>query len=83
MNANEQDRREAAIGTATGAFPGETASVAGAYEQLNVFGRSTGIRVNVGHGHLVPAAPRVHYRMLSEEDADSTLTAILPRSSVL
>jgi hypothetical protein len=40
--------------------PGEPASVAGTYEQLNIFGRPTGIRVDVVHGHLLPAAPLGH-----------------------
>lgn len=48
--------------------PGETAPAAGTYEQLNIFGRPTGIRVNVAHGHPLPPAPRGHSWMLFEED---------------
>jgi hypothetical protein len=34
--------------------------VAGTYEELNIFGRPTGIRVNVEHGHPLPSAPVGH-----------------------
>jgi hypothetical protein len=47
--------------------PGETAPVAGTYEQLNIFGRPTGIRVSVAHGHPLPAAPVGHNWSLAEE----------------
>ena len=48
--------------------PGETAPAAGTYEQLNIFGRPTGIRVNVAHGHPLPSAPVGHNWTLAEED---------------
>ena len=38
--------------------PGEPAPAAGTYEQLNIFGRPIGIRVNVTHGHPLPPAPQ-------------------------
>ena len=48
--------------------PGETAPAAGTYEQLNIFGRPTGIWVNVAHGHPLPSAPLGHNWTLAEED---------------
>jgi hypothetical protein len=48
--------------------PGEAAPVAGTYEQLNIFGRPTGIRVNVRHGHPLPSAPLGHNWTLAEDD---------------
>ena len=48
--------------------PGETAPAAGTYEQLNIFGRPTGIRVNVAHGHPLPSAPLGHNWTLAEDD---------------
>jgi hypothetical protein len=48
---------------------GETAPVAGTYEQVNIFGRSTGIRVNVAHGHPLPSAPLGYNWTLAEDDA--------------
>jgi hypothetical protein len=48
--------------------PGEPAPVAGTYEQLNMFGRPTGIRVNMTHGHPLPPAPLGHNWTLVEED---------------
>ena len=48
--------------------PGETAPVAGTYEQLNIFGRPTGVRVSVAHGHALAAAPVGHNWSLAEED---------------
>jgi hypothetical protein len=41
---------------------------AGTYEQLNIFGRPTGIRVNVEHGHPPPSAPLGHNRTLADDD---------------
>jgi hypothetical protein len=49
--------------------PGEAAPAAGTYEQLNIFGRPTGIRVNVVHGHPLPPAPLGHNWTLAEENA--------------
>jgi hypothetical protein len=48
---------------------GETAPAAGTYEQLNIFGRPTGIRVSVAHGHPLPAAPQGHNWALAEENS--------------
>jgi hypothetical protein len=41
---------------------------AGTYEQLNIFGRPTGIRINVEHGHPLPSAPLVHSWTLADDD---------------
>jgi hypothetical protein len=49
--------------------PGEAAPAAGVYEQLNIFGRPTGIRVAVAHKHSLPGAPHGHTWTLVEEDA--------------
>jgi azurin len=46
--------------------PGEAAPIAGTYEQLNVFGRPTGVRINVTHCHPLPAAPVGHNWALTE-----------------
>jgi hypothetical protein len=48
--------------------PGEAAPAAGIYEQLNIFGRPTGIRVNVGHGHPLPSAPVGHTWTLADDN---------------
>jgi hypothetical protein len=37
--------------------PGDAAPATGIYEQLTVMGSSTGIRVDVAHGHPMPSAP--------------------------
>jgi hypothetical protein len=50
-------------------WPGELAPAAGTYEQLNIFGRPTGIRVNVQHGHPLPPAPMGHNWTPADEDA--------------
>ena len=52
--------------------PGETAPVAGTYEQLNTFGRPTGARVRVVHGHPLPAAPLAHNWAPADEDRAET-----------
>jgi hypothetical protein len=36
--------------------PGEPAPAEGEYEMLNIFGSSTGIRVNLMHGHPIPGS---------------------------
>jgi hypothetical protein len=38
--------------------PGMQAPAAGVYEQRNVLGSFTGVRVTVGQGDVLPAAPR-------------------------
>jgi hypothetical protein len=38
--------------------PGEAAPAAGTYEQRNVLGSATGVRVTVAKGKTLPAAPR-------------------------
>jgi hypothetical protein len=48
--------------------PGDAAPAAGIYEQLNIFGRPTGIRINVEHGHPLPSAPLVHSWTLADDD---------------
>jgi hypothetical protein len=49
--------------------PGEAAPAAGVYEQLNIFGRPTGIRITVAHKHSLPGAPHGHTWAVIEEDA--------------
>jgi hypothetical protein len=48
--------------------PGEPAPAAGTSEQLNIFGRPTGIRINVAHGHPLPAAAQGHSWTLAKDD---------------
>jgi hypothetical protein len=50
--------------------PGEPAPVAATYEQLNIFGRPTGVRVDVAQGEPFPDAPRWHTWRLVKGDAD-------------
>ena len=50
--------------------PGSPAPLSGRYEQLNVFGTSTGIRVNVRAGETLPVTPRGHCWVLVEEDSE-------------
>jgi hypothetical protein len=51
--------------------PGEPAPFAGTYEQANIFGRPNGIRIDVYHGHSLPAAPIGHtWRLVEEEDEE-------------
>jgi hypothetical protein len=50
--------------------PGEPAPSAGTYEQLNVFGRSNGIRVDMNHGHPFPQAPVGHTSRSVEGDRE-------------
>jgi hypothetical protein len=38
--------------------PGTAVPDAGTYEQLNIFGHPTGIRIVVADAHLLPPAPR-------------------------
>ena len=47
--------------------PGMRAPAAGVYEQLNVLGSPTGIRINVAHGEALPAAPRGFTWIMVEE----------------
>jgi hypothetical protein len=47
--------------------PGDAAPAAGVYEQLNIMGSPTGIRVNLAHGHPMPSAPLGHYWTLAED----------------
>jgi hypothetical protein len=54
--------------------PGDAAPTAGIYEQLNIFGRPTGIRASVGHGHLLPAAPVGHNWTLVDDDPSAERT---------
>jgi hypothetical protein len=51
--------------------PGVKAEAAGTYEQLNIFGRPTGIRADVAHGHPMPHAPHGHsWRLVKEAEAE-------------
>jgi hypothetical protein len=47
--------------------PGHPAPVTATYEQMNVFGSSTGIRVRVPRGHPLPNAPIGHGWVVAEE----------------
>jgi hypothetical protein len=40
--------------------PGDPAPSAGTYEQINIFGRPNGVRVDIAQGHQLPAAPIGH-----------------------
>ncbi len=46
---------------------GEPAPAAGTYEQLNIFGSPTGVRVKMTRGHPLPAAPRGHNWTLADD----------------
>jgi hypothetical protein len=46
---------------------GQPAPTSATYEQLNMFGTPTGIRVRVRRGHFLPAAPIGHNWMVVEE----------------
>ena len=50
--------------------PGQHAAVSGTYEQMNVFGSPTGIRVSVTHGQPFPTAPIGHSWAAVKSDAD-------------
>jgi hypothetical protein len=43
---------------------------AGTYEQLNIFGSPTGIRINLRQGEPLPAVPHGHSWVLTGEDKD-------------
>jgi hypothetical protein len=47
--------------------PGHTAPVTATYEQTNVFGSATGVRVRVPRGHPLPRAPQGHGWVVHEE----------------
>jgi hypothetical protein len=49
---------------------GEACEATGTYEQINIFGRLTGIRVTVTHGQPFPEAPRGHMWTLADQGAD-------------
>jgi hypothetical protein len=50
--------------------PMDDAPAAGTYEQLNIFGSPTGIRINVRHGQPLPVIPDGHSWMLTSDDGD-------------
>jgi hypothetical protein len=50
--------------------PGEPAPAAGTYEQLNIFGQPSGIRVDVSHGHPFPSVPVGHSWRSVEVDGE-------------
>jgi hypothetical protein len=50
--------------------PGDAAPAAGTYEQLNIFGSPTGIRVNVNYGQPLPPTPRGHSWVLTEDNKE-------------
>jgi hypothetical protein len=41
-------------------IPGQSAPASGTYEQINVFGSPTGVRVTVAEGQPLPTAPVGH-----------------------
>jgi hypothetical protein len=51
--------------------PGQPAPAPGTYEQINVFGSPTGVRVDVAHGQPLPAAPIGHGWAIAEDDASA------------
>lgn len=46
--------------------PGHPAPASTIYEQTNIFGSPTGIRVKVAHGHPLPTAPVGHEWVVAE-----------------
>ena len=50
--------------------PGQPAPASATYEQMNVFGSPTGIRVNVVHGSPLPEAPIGHGWAVVEDGVD-------------
>jgi hypothetical protein len=48
--------------------PGQPAPAFATYEQMNIFGSPTGIRVTVTHGHPLPEAPIGHDWTVVERD---------------
>ena len=55
--------------------PGDLAPAAGTYEQLNIFGRPNGIRVDVSYGQPFPRAPVGHLWRSVEVDGEGLLAA--------
>jgi hypothetical protein len=49
---------------------GHPAPASAIYEQVNVFGSPTGIRVHVPHGHPLPEAPIGHDWVVAEEASE-------------
>jgi hypothetical protein len=54
--------------------PGELAQATGEFELVNIFGSPTGFRVNVLHGHPLPAAPRGQKWTFVGQDGTPTST---------
>jgi hypothetical protein len=51
--------------------PGEAAPTEGTYEQINILGQPTGIRVDVPSGHPLPRAPIGHvWRLIGKDGGD-------------
>jgi hypothetical protein len=50
--------------------PGHPAPASAIYEQLNIFGSSTGIEVHVQQGHPLPDAPLGHSWAITEDKAN-------------
>jgi hypothetical protein len=50
--------------------PGDLAPAAGTYEQLNIFGRPNGIRIDMSHGHPLLRAPVGHSWRFVEVDGE-------------
>jgi hypothetical protein len=55
--------------------PGQSAPASGTYEQINVFGSPTGIRVDVAHGQPLPAVPVGYGWRIAENDAEKNAGA--------
>jgi hypothetical protein len=51
-------------------FSGDRAPASGTYEQSNVFGSATGLRVVVRQGQPLPPGPEGHSWKLASSDAD-------------
>lgn len=50
--------------------PGTTAPASGTYEQLNVLGAVTGVRLTIAKGQALPPAPRGFTWSVVEDAAD-------------
>jgi hypothetical protein len=53
--------------------PGAAVPDAATYEQLNIFGHPTGIRIVVADAHPLPPAPRGHTWTLVDEATETRL----------
>jgi hypothetical protein len=53
-------------------LPGQSAPESATYEQMNIFGSPTSIRIKMMHGHPLPEAPVGHSWAVVEGDTDES-----------